>query len=322
MATKARKLNQETTPAKGLVKAPYIVPMVFDRIQINDPIHILSDCFKSQAIVSVSVANALKIADGILRSDKFLDCLQALQIIETSARQYARSKINLVQFTIDVISAKRDMDAYACIYRSTSSNVIHLNPLMVSKLAAREHFLRNDQAKLTEFINEASRFVAGRLIHEDVHHLNGELNPHFKANPQDTVSPLKNMNIRGQRLDIGEYGEAAEMFLFGGIAETRAILNQDVFNLDYLVVYTTPFEKSNNRGFIAVSAGDHDLLNYDIDNTPGVFEYQLGSPNNKVVSRQCTWPQARSSTSCDMRQLVDDDEEEDEEDEWPGIARK
>jgi hypothetical protein len=321
MSNKAAKTSELSSPA-GEAQPRAIVPMRFPRDQHGGDLIDLSGSLRAQVVVPQSLEKAVRIATRIVESRRFLECLETIQIIDDTQQQEATRAIASAQFSVNLIYLRKDMDAYALVYRTFSSNIVYLNPLMLMKIARKEYEMASDAAQLKAFVGMSSRFLAGRLVHELIHHFNGHLNAYFRTHPSATISPRKNMTLRGTKQDMTEFGDAAEMDLFGYIAETRAKVKADVFCLDEVVLYRDSMDKANNNGFYADAASHIDLEDLDIENKPGVLDYIASTrPCTTATSRMMTLP---SRTSCtDERDIADaDSDDEDEDDSGLGVARK
>lgn len=122
----------------------------------------IADELSAQVCVPEALHRDLNIAESVLMSKAYSKFLVSANIIKRSQQKLVLEKMKMVQFEVNLIYTKKDMDAYACVYRESSSNEIYTNPLLLSKLAREEFVKQNLPSERFNYINNASRFLLQR----------------------------------------------------------------------------------------------------------------------------------------------------------------
>ena len=241
---------------------------------------------------SESMRRGVHFAQKILMSAQFSNAIVKLMpnILLDDVYDYLENKT----FKLKLIRLKRDMNAYACVYRIVDPEGIYLNPVLLLEMFTRE-------------IAKQSFFIGVKLIHEVSHLLNVCCDKTLRES-KTLVTPEKQLN--GHKFD--DFGDMMEYSLFGGICEHTEKQCKHLFGIDDVVIYSYPGEPSGNIALLDNSFMDNIIQNCEADLT--VNRGQSYSGKSTGARKAISFPSRASRVSESDVIGVDDCDNDDDDD--------
>lgn len=242
-------------------------------------------------VLSRGFEMGMALATKIIRSAIFIELLVELGLISGDQVPEVVAVLTSEVFILDFIRMKKDLNAYACVYRDLSPSRIFFNPMLLVNCSRNE-------ADSDVSMFKSGLFFTVKLIHEVTHLINGRFNDALRTTTTK-ITPSKII----QEFSYIDAGDMMEKLMFGGLLEHAEQERGLFLCLGDLVVYDNP--NPNLDGHVAVI----DSAIFSREPTRDNLKYTLGAVHKKRTRSALVLPASRA---CEMSFDLSEEEEDDD----------